>query len=102
MLVAAFLNHVPLQPEGRRSDAIVICGGGLNPDGTPLPWVLGRLDAAINRSAEADYFVALSRGTTHDSPPLNSQGFPIDEAQASSAYLAQHGIDSSRIVQDTW
>ena len=68
-------------PAPEHYDAIIIAGGGLEPSGAPLPWVLGRLDAAINRSSEADFFLALSRGTTHEPPPLDANGFPIDEAK---------------------
>ena len=84
-------------------DAIVICGGGLEADtGAPLPWVLGRLNTAINRSAEAEFLLALSRGTTHEPPPLDANGFPIDEAKASADYLVQHGIEPKRVLEDTW
>lgn len=38
----------------------------------------------------------------HEPPPLDPNGFPIDEAQASTRYLVQRGIDSKRILQDTW
>jgi hypothetical protein len=89
-------------PAPEHYDAIIIAGGGLEPSGAPLPWVLGRLDAAINRSSEADFFLALSRGTTHEPPPLDANGFPIDEAKASADYLVAHGIEPKRVLQDTW
>ena len=82
-------------------DAIIVAGGGIDGSGLPLPWVLTRLDAALNRSSETEYFLALSRGTTHEPPPLDMNGFPIDEAQASTNYLVQRGIDRKRILQDT-
>ena len=85
-----------------RYDAIIIAGGGIDTAGLPLPWVVSRLDAALHRSSETDLFLALSRGTTHEPPPLDVNGFPIDEAQASTSYLVQHGIDRKRILQDTW
>eukprot|EP00177_Eucheuma_denticulatum_P000404 GFKZ01000699.1.p1 GENE.GFKZ01000699.1~~GFKZ01000699.1.p1 ORF type:complete len:228 (+),score=22.07 GFKZ01000699.1:217-900(+) len=85
-------------------DAVIIPGGGLEP-GTnqPQPWVRARLDAAIKLSSRTKYFVVLSRGTTHRSPPFDARGFPILESEASARYLLKHGIDDpGRILLDAW
>lgn len=85
-------------------DAIIIPGGGLDPlTNLPQKWVQARLDAALNFSSRTKYFVALSRGTTHRPPPLDTRGFPILESAASARYLIEHGIDDpKRILLDGW
>lgn len=85
-------------------DAIIIPGGGLESEtGLPQPWVRSRLDAALRLSSRTTYFVALSRGTTHRSPPVNGRGFPILESAASAKYLLDNGLDNpKRILLDGW
>lgn len=85
-------------------DAIIIPGGGLEPDTSlPQPWVRARLDAALKLSSRTKYFVALSRGTTHRPPSLDARGFPITESAASAKYLLDHGVeDPARILLDGW
>ena len=91
---------LPSRKEGRH-DAVIIPGGGLT-DGRPHPWVLARLDAALLHSADTDFFLVLSRGTTHKAPPLDAGGFPIDESAASAQYLIERGVDSSRVLLESW
>ena len=86
----------------RRFDAVVVPGGGLEPDGRPAPWVQARLDAALAHDKNTDYFLVLSRGTTHKPPPLDERGFPLDESAASGAYLQERGVDASRILLESW
>lgn len=88
----------------KRYDAVVVPGGGLCAEsGTPRPWVVSRLEAAVKLDSFTRYFIVLSRGTTHKPPPQDSSGFPIDEAAASAAYLLRNGVaDPARILQDTW
>lgn len=87
----------------KKYDALVIPGGGLEPHTSlPQPWVRARLDTAYSLSAQTIYFIVLSRGTTHKSPPRDSRGFPIDEASASAKYLMNLGIESDRILLDGW
>lgn len=85
-------------------DAIIIPGGGLEPDtNLPQPWVRARLDAALKLAPRTKYFVALSRGTTHRPPPLDSDGFPILESAASAKYLVENGLENrSRVLLDGW
>lgn len=92
------------QAMAKSFDAIIIPGGGLEPDSSlPQPWVRARLDAALKLSSRTKYFVALSRGTTHRPPPLDARGFPIAESAASAKYLLDHGVeDPARILLDAW
>ncbi|KAL1499530.1 hypothetical protein AB1Y20_011732 [Prymnesium parvum] len=84
-----------------RYDAVVVPGGGM--DGIrPLPWVAARLDAALHHEAHARYFVVLSRGTTHKPPPRDAEGFPVDEAAASAAYLLERGVPAPRLLLEAW
>eukprot|EP00040_Diaphanoeca_grandis_P028347 m.164022 g.164022 ORF g.164022 m.164022 type:complete len:263 (-) comp31317_c0_seq1:141-929(-) len=85
----------------RTYDAVVVLGGGLDAEGKPHPWVKARLDLAA--SMDTRVFVVLSRGTTHKPPPLDEDGFPIDEATASAKYLVEeHHISPQWIMSDTW
>jgi hypothetical protein len=88
----------------RKYDAVIVPGGGLDPDsGAPRPWVCARLDAAARLDKATRYHIVLSRGTPHRSPPACARGFPIDEAAASAAYLLAAGVaDPSRILLDSW
>jgi hypothetical protein len=88
----------------KRYDAVVVPGGGIDPHtGAPRPWVAARLDAAIRLDAVTRYFMVLSRGTTHRSPPINTRGHPVDESTASAAYLLKNGrVEPSRVLADTW
>jgi hypothetical protein len=83
-------------------DAIIVPGGGLEEDGRPYDFVRARLDAALLHDAETEAYIVLSRGTTHKPPPRNARGFPVDESVASAQYLVEHGVEPSRILQDTW
>mmetsp|Transcript_2574 Transcript_2574/g.4393 ORF Transcript_2574/g.4393 Transcript_2574/m.4393 type:complete len:258 (+) Transcript_2574:192-965(+) len=83
-------------------DAVIIPGGGLDTVGQPLPWVQARLDAALRYDLNAGFFLVLSRGTTHKPPPLDHDGFAIDEASSSAQYLVDHGVQPSRIVLERW
>lgn len=83
-------------------DCIVIPGGGLDSNGSPSPWVIARLDRALEMTSMTNYFLVLSRGTTHRPPVLNKNAFPIDEASASAAYLIEHQIPSNRILVENW
>ena len=90
--------------QNRYFDAVIVPGGGLVPEtGEPRPWVKARLDAALELKHRTKYYIVLSRGTTHRSPPLSKSGQPIDEAVASAKYLTENGIvDKKRILLETW
>ncbi|MFH1978484.1 MAG: YdcF family protein [Candidatus Aenigmatarchaeota archaeon] len=78
-------------------DAIIVPGGGLDPNGTPHSWVKKRLDKALEVYTGKEFLIVLSRGTTHKPPILDKKGFPIDEATSSSEYLLKKGVDRKNI-----
>ena len=75
--------------------------GGLT-GGKPAAWVAARLDVALKYDSQTDYYLVLSRGTTHKPPPLDSTGFPIDESFASAAYLLDKGVEQRRVLLESW
>jgi hypothetical protein len=83
-------------------DCIVIPGGGLDSNGSPSPWVIARLNRALQMASLTSYFLVLSRGTTHRPPVLDKHSFPIDEASASAAYLIEHDILPEKILIENW
>lgn len=85
----------------RQYDAVIIPGGGLSQN-QPLPWVSARLDAALRHAEETQFFLVLSRGTTHKPPPLDADGFPVDESMASARYLIDRGVAPSRVLIESW
>mmetsp|Transcript_15216 Transcript_15216/g.30932 ORF Transcript_15216/g.30932 Transcript_15216/m.30932 type:complete len:263 (-) Transcript_15216:58-846(-) len=88
---------------GMEFDAVVVPGGGLDDRGHPHPWVCARLDCCIDLLRGGVRFaVLLSRGTTHRPPPLESNGFAIDESWASARYLMERGIEADRLLLDRW
>jgi uncharacterized SAM-binding protein YcdF (DUF218 family) len=81
-------------------DAILIPGGGIkNKNDVPL-WVRRRLDRVIE-VYQGEYIIALSAGTTHKPPPLDTNGFPIFESVVSVNYLKEKGIDPQKILFET-
>lgn len=76
------------------ADLIVVPGNTVGPDGKPSPRLQARLDAALQLFQEQHaplIFVSGGKG---------KEGF--DEAVSMSAYLVEHGVSSSAIVQDHW
>jgi DUF218 domain len=80
-------------------DAVLIPGGGLTPSGELPPFVRARLDRALAHSA--DFYIALSGGTTHLPPPLDSHGYPIFESATAARYLHERGVPRDRILIET-
>jgi uncharacterized SAM-binding protein YcdF (DUF218 family) len=80
-------------------DAVLIPGGGLTPSGELTPFVRARLDRALAHSA--DFYIAISAGTTHLPPPLDSRGYPIFESVPAARYLQERGIPQRRILVET-
>lgn len=78
-------------------DAILVLGGGLTPDANPHPWVIARLQAAIEKSNTAA-IICLSAYTPHKPPPLDRFGYPIPESLASASYLMKLGCPPRRIL----
>jgi uncharacterized SAM-binding protein YcdF (DUF218 family) len=77
-------------------DAVLIPGGGLTPSGELKPFVRARLDRALAHSA--DFYIALSAGTTHLPPPLDSRGYPVVESIPAAQYLHERGVPRDRIL----
>lgn len=98
------LISTDLRPGRDSFDAVIVPGGGLEPETClPQPWVRARLDAALALNGHTRYFVVLSQGTTHRPPPIDVTGFPISEASASAKYLLCNGVtDATRILLDCW
>ena len=84
-----------------RLDAIIVPGGGLDAGGAPAPWVAARLDAALAHG-DTEFYLVLSRGTTHKSAPIDTDGVAIDEAAASARYLIDRGVAPSQILLESW
>ncbi|CAF0843539.1 unnamed protein product [Didymodactylos carnosus] len=83
-------------------DCVIIPGGGLNEFGEPSKWVQARLDRAIELDNQTNYFLVLSRGTTHRPPLLDNLKYPIDEATAGANYLMSHKIKKEKILIENW
>lgn len=81
-------------------DAILIPGGGVRAGGELPPWVVNRLDRAVELRGDA-CLVALSAGTTHRPPPLDLYGYPIIEAMAEARYLLRRGVPRHCILMET-
>lgn len=77
-------------------DAVLIPGGGLTPIGELTPFVRARLDRALAFSA--DFYIALSAGTTHLPPPLDLRGYPIFEAIPAAQYLHERAVPRDHIL----
>ena len=88
-------------PTISRFDCVIIPGGGLSETHEPAAWVAARLDAALLHDSTTDFYLVLSRGTTHKPPPLEA-GFPVDEAAASARYLVARGVAPSRVLLESW
>jgi len=48
------------------------------------------------------YCICLSRATYHKPPCSDRHGFCIDEAASSASYLMSKGVNSSRILLESW
>jgi len=101
-MLSALASSLLAAPSLPKYDAALILGGGIDEAGQPLDWVKARLDMALDMSDDVSYFLTLSRGTTHEPPPLDSNAFPVDEATASEKYLLERGVAPERIIKDTW
>lgn len=89
--------------DNKNWDAVVVLGGGLDAAAQPQPWVIARLERAIQVADNTKYIIVLSRGTPHKPPPLDTLGFPVDEATASARFLIQvGGQNPQKILKDMW
>ena len=81
-------------------DAIIILGGSFKKNGELMPWVLPRLDTAMN--IETKWFIVTSRSTYHKNPVLDKNLFPIDESTIMADYLMKNGVSSDKILKESW
>ena len=81
-------------------DAIIILGGSFKKNGELMPWVLPRLDTAMN--IETKWFIVTSRATYHKNPVLDKNLFPIDESTIMADYLMKNGVNSDKILKESW
>ncbi|HEY6341849.1 MAG TPA: YdcF family protein [Bryobacteraceae bacterium] len=81
-------------------DAILVPGGGVREEGRLPSWVERRFDRAIERF-DGEYIIALSAGTTHRPPPIDTNGFPLLESTAAARYLIEAGIPKKSILTET-
>ncbi len=84
----------------QKFDCILIPGGGLLEDGSLPPWTIARLNYALSVKDECRWFILLSGGTVHKSPPLNENGFPFFESRELAKHLNDAGISSNRILTE--
>src|SRR6056297_2341497 len=84
----------------KKYDAILILGGGLISKEEPKPWAKERLDEAIKSSNGKEYFIVLSAGTVHKPPFLDSEGFPVFEAEVMADYLIKKGINPKKVLTE--
>jgi hypothetical protein len=81
-------------------DCTLIPGGGLLEDGSLPPWTIARLKYALSVKDECRWFILLSGGTVHKSPPLNENGFPFFESRELAKHLVNAGINANRILTE--
>jgi uncharacterized SAM-binding protein YcdF (DUF218 family) len=81
-------------------DAILVPGGGCKNDHELPPWVEARFDRVL-QIHQNETIIALSAGTVHKPPPLDSEGFPVFESRLGAAYLIRHGMDPGFILCET-
>jgi hypothetical protein len=84
-----------------RCQAVLVLGGGLTSQGEPTPWVVPRLNRALEYSGDP-LIVVLGAGTPHKPPPLDAAGFPVHECSAMARYLMEQGCPAERIVMEAY
>jgi hypothetical protein len=71
--------------------------GGLTATGEPTPWVVPRLERALEYPGSPT-LVVLGTGTPHKPPPMDASGFPVHECSSMARYLIERGCAPERIV----
>ena len=92
--VCAYLSTKSRPPLDR--DYIIILGCGLRSDGTPMPLLKGRIDAAMD--FEKEQFDKTGKHAVF--VPSGGQGADevISESQSMTNYLTEHGVPQERIL----
>ncbi len=80
-------------------DAILIPGGGLAAGGALPPWVVNRLDRALELQGGA-LLIALSAGTPHRPTISDTYGRPLFESTAAARYLISRGADPEKLLTE--
>ena len=84
--------------------AILIPAGGQTADGPP-PHVLARLERAVHLYEMSPdpkpYVITTAWGTPHKPCPHDASGFERLESQDNAKYLLSHGVDPSRILEES-
>jgi uncharacterized SAM-binding protein YcdF (DUF218 family) len=81
-------------------DAILVPGGGCKSAHELPPWVEARFDRVL-QIHQKETIIALSAGTVHKPPPLDSEGFPVFESRLGADYLIRKGVDPEFILCET-
>jgi|TARA_B100000405_G_scaffold189820_1_gene132998 hypothetical protein len=90
-------------------DAVVVVAGGMTDSGGLPPWVVSRLDHAVNeyrRHVTAEppkktYVVLSGSATPHKPPPLQRGGFTLHESTAMAEYVVAAGVPPEAVLKDT-
>lgn len=82
--------------------AIFVLGGGSQDNGIPHPWVIRRLEKAIEiwQSNKSALIIPLAGGTYHKPTPLDELNFPIWEACSCAEWLVDNGIPENKIWRE--
>ncbi|WP_251153067.1 ElyC/SanA/YdcF family protein [Cellulosimicrobium sp. Marseille-Q4280] len=84
-------SHVAAPDDVPASDAVVVLGAGLRPDGSPSTYLRRRLDAAADLHARGVAPVILVSGDAHDD---------YDEPASMRAWLLDRGVPDDAILLD--
>jgi len=89
---------------------IVVPGGGLTPEGKPVPWVQKRLEKAASLYAECPrrgdrcIIATLSGGTPHKPMPTDPKsGYQVFEAEGNAQHLIRAlGVPAEDVYEENW
>ena len=97
------------EPSAEGYDAIFVLGGGLLPKGEVPPWVVRRLEGALQlhqnskrRSGKqrGTPIVLLGAGTPHKPPVITPDGLVLHEATAYAEYLLQREVNALDLYKE--
>lgn len=82
-------------------DVIIVLAGGLTDSGEVHPWVMRRLDKAIQIYNQRNTPILCCGGGTYHKPPfVNEKGFAIHESTECANYLIQHNVNPNHIYKE--